>query len=594
MTEGTLFNSGFLGASFNWWIGQIASDSTWRDNMLPGKFESKDQVPGWGRRYKVRIIGLHDQGETEIPSDQLPWAQIMYPVTAGGGQANSGATANLRQGMFVFGFFLDGQEQQVPVIMGVLGNNAQTALSTTIGDGKVTNTQPGSLATSGYATPADGNKDPNIKVPDEGLVINKPKSAEQSEECSPPPPGVSVNEYGLRSDKSLTSEQFADQQSALAEADARGLTGTERDQFVQQAVSDGITARCNEANSPTSSSQPGATKENVDSVHEVSNADVVRNDYYNRKTVLMTPCDQVSSALKAVQTEIENLTKDIDKVLNTAESYVDAVSNTLTSIDELISNAACTIAKYMKIVFDKIKEYALKIINNSLAPTVELLPPNMRYMYADIKSTLTETINCLYNNMANDLCGLIQGLLDEQLQQELPPTEEGAEDVVTAPTTPICSVESLTGDLIALNMDEMNTEISNALDGVDAFLSDIQSQLGTVSEGISSAESIVGDISASITSALSFENISLNIFGCDLKPNCAASDYYTLADGSGAAPEAEQPRAAEVDKAAQESTATTQATQTPYALPSQNQPDIDFGTREEAIQAVESGQVTFA
>jgi len=356
MEGGSLFNSGFLGANFSWWVGQIASDSTWRDNILPGKFESKDQIPGWGRRYKVRIIGLHDQGETEVPSDQLPWAQIMYPVTGGGGQANAGATANLRQGMFVFGFFLDGQEQQVPVIMGVLGNNAQTSLATKIGDNRVTNTQPGSLATSGYATPANGNKDPNAKVPDEGLVINKPKSPEQSEECAPAPPGVAVNQFGLRSDKPLTKTQYRDQQSALAEADARGLTGTARNDFIQKAVADGIKARCEEASSPTSPSQPGATKENVDAVHEQSKADVVRNDYYQRKTVLMSPCDVVKSALKAIQTELENLTKDIDKVLNAAQSYVDAVSNVLSDIQSLISNFACTIAKYMKIVFDKIME----------------------------------------------------------------------------------------------------------------------------------------------------------------------------------------------------------------------------------------------
>jgi hypothetical protein len=165
MEGGALFNSGFLGASFNWWVGQIADDSTWRDNILPGKFENASLIPGWGRRYKVRIIGLHDQGETEIKSDQLPWAQVMYPITAGGGQGGSGQTPNLRQGNMVFGFFLDGQEQQVPVIMGVLGNNAQTKLATKIGDGKVTNTQPGSLATSGFAegqVPISGPAKPTV------------------------------------------------------------------------------------------------------------------------------------------------------------------------------------------------------------------------------------------------------------------------------------------------------------------------------------------------------------------------------------------------------------------------------------------------
>ena len=178
MTEGALFNSGFLGASFNWWVGQIADDSTWRDNMLPGKHQGKDEVPGWGRRYKVRIIGLHDKEEESIASDQLPWAQVMYPITAGGGQANASETSSLRQGNFVFGFFLDGQDQQVPVIMGILGNNSQTALATKIGT-----TAQNFAATSGYA---EGKEPPQQqakpKVPDTGLTTKKPTTPEQSAE----------------------------------------------------------------------------------------------------------------------------------------------------------------------------------------------------------------------------------------------------------------------------------------------------------------------------------------------------------------------------------------------------------------------------
>jgi hypothetical protein len=596
MTEGTLFNSGFLGASFSWWIGQIAADSTWRDNMLAGKFESKDQIPGWGRRYKVRIIGLHDQGETEVPSDQLPWAQLMYPVTAGGGQTNAGATPNLRQGMFVFGFFLDGQEQQVPVIMGVLGNNAQTELATKIGDNRVTNTQPGSLATSGYATPADGNKDPNAKVPDDGLVINKPKSKEQSEECAPAPPGVSTNEFGLRADKSLTSTQFRDQQSAIAEAEARGLTGTERSNFIQQSVASGIKARCQEANSPTSPSQPGATKENVDAVHEQSKADVTRNDYYSKKTVMMSPCDVPGSALKGVQTAIENLTKDIDKILNAAESYVDAVSNTLGGdIDALIGKFSKEISKYMKVVFDKIMEFTTKLINKAIAPTVDLIPPNMRNRLFDVKTKITELISCLFSKITNALGGQIQGLLNDQLSKELPPKEDSpsGNPIAKTPTTPICSVEKLTGDLISLNLNDITTGVDGIVNNVNNLLKDIQSEIGEVSDAVSSATSMIGDISGSITSALSFENLTLNIFGCDLKPNCPASDFYTLQTGSGAAEDPQQPRPAEVDKAAQQPTAPVQSTETPYAPPSQNQPDVDFGTREEAVQAVQSGQVSF-
>ncbi len=575
MEGGSLFNPGFLGAQFNWWIGQIASDSTWRDNILPGKFESKDQIPGWGRRYKVRIIGLHDQGETEIPSEQLPWAQIMYPVTGGGGQANAGATANLRQGMIVFGFFLDGQEQQVPVIMGVLGNNAQTPLATKTGDSRVTNTQPGSLAVSGHATPADGNKDPNIKVPDEGLVINKPKSKEQSEECAPIPPGTQLDKYGLPYGKA-NSFQLRDLRSASAEATARNLTGAAFDEFVKKAVSAGIKARCEAANSPTSPSQPGATKENVDAVHEQSKADVVRNDYYQRKTVLLSPCESVKSALKAIQIELENLTKDIDKVLNAAQSYVDAVSNKIGEIQSLIANFAFIIAKYMKVIFNKIMEYVLKQVNKGLSPTVELLPPNLRNRYFDIKETITELITCLYNKITNNLCALIQGLLDKALKRQLPPEKRRPDGtiILQTPVTPICSVEQLTGDVIALNMSEMTTGIDSILDNVNKFLSDIQKELGNVSDIIGSIKDLIGGISGSLTAALNFENIKINIFGCDLKPNCAASDYYTLQNGSGAAEEPQQPRPAEVDRASQGTPVAPQVTETPFAQPSQNEPDL--------------------
>ena len=66
MEGGSLFNPGFLGSSFLWWVGQIADDSVWRDNINSGNYEDVESVPGWGRRYKVRIIGLHDQGEVRF------------------------------------------------------------------------------------------------------------------------------------------------------------------------------------------------------------------------------------------------------------------------------------------------------------------------------------------------------------------------------------------------------------------------------------------------------------------------------------------------------------------------------------------------
>lgn len=573
MSVKNLYNPGFLGENFNWWIGQIVTDSVWRDNILTGKYEDRNQTPGWGYRYKVRIIGLHDQGETEIPSEGLPWAQVMYPVTGGGGQGNSGATANLRQGMMVFGFFLD-ELQQVPVIMGVLGNNLQTQLTTTIGNSRVTNTQPGSLATSGKANDAKGNTNPYDKqVPDYGLEIVRPGVPPEAALLNPTS-GVQLDKYGLPFGQA-TKEQLQDIQVGSSQATEKGLTGDAFDEYVKSFVQSQIQKRVDAANSPNSQSQSGATVESVDGFHKITKACIVSDEYYNKKTALMSPCDMVKSALKGIQTVLDNLTKEIDKVLNAALSYIDAVSNLLGSIQSLIANAACTIAKYMKIVFDKIMEFILKKINKGLAPTVTIIPPNMRYMYFDIKTTITELITCLYNKITNNLCGLIQGLLDQKIIKQLPKEVEEGKKVKT-PKPPICSVEELAGDIIALNMDEMGTSINDVLDNLNTFLNDIQEQIGNVTGAIGDIKGLIDGISGSITAALSFENIKLNIFGCDLKPNCAASDYYTIHSGGGAAEDPQQPRPSQVDKASQGTPTAPQVTEKPYAQPSQNQPGIQF------------------
>ena len=123
-----LYDPGFIGGQFHWWLGQVANSGSWRENQPNSFFLFRKDIPGWGYRYKVRIMGIHDSGEAVIPSDQLPWAQVMYPITAGGGHGGSFQSPGIKQGNFVFGFFLDGADEQIPIIMGVLGNNAKTVI----------------------------------------------------------------------------------------------------------------------------------------------------------------------------------------------------------------------------------------------------------------------------------------------------------------------------------------------------------------------------------------------------------------------------------------------------------------------------------
>lgn len=130
MIEQGLFKRHFVGRDgFIWWIGQVVSEEKWSGNLPGYRTSTTEDHKGFGERYKVRIIGYHTANKQELTDDQLPWASVMYPVTAGSGGAGTWSNASLRQGSFVFGFFLDGEDAQQPVIMGVIGFNEYTALS---------------------------------------------------------------------------------------------------------------------------------------------------------------------------------------------------------------------------------------------------------------------------------------------------------------------------------------------------------------------------------------------------------------------------------------------------------------------------------
>ena len=158
MQGGGLADLGFLGGSFQWWMGQICDDSTWRDNILPYKFDNPESINGWGYRYKVRIMGIHPQSTETLPSEKLKFANVMYGISDGGGQGGTMTSPAIRPGNFVFGFFMD-EHENVPIIMGILGNNSQTELQ---GKTEITGGQAGK-AMSGFAEQA-GEKDPQALI----------------------------------------------------------------------------------------------------------------------------------------------------------------------------------------------------------------------------------------------------------------------------------------------------------------------------------------------------------------------------------------------------------------------------------------------
>ena len=419
MEAGALFNQAYLGQGFNWWIGQIPDDSTWRDNIIPGKFDNKEQVEGWGRRYKVRIIGLHDQGEATLASDQLPWAQVMYPITAGGGQGEVYQTPGIRQGNFVFGFFMDGPDGQVPVIMGILGNNTQTALMMATSLKGSSPKADNFSAISGFAPTIVDKEATKEYAPEEGLTARRPTTKDVAKEEA-----SKILEQGFQP----TVSQQADIDSAKQSLDKleaiwkdQGKTVEEianlSSAYVISVTTQGIKNRVVEANSPNTPAQPGPTKENSDNPHLVSSIDVILEDKLRQKIVLMKPNDIVGSSIKATQTEMDNLAKLADKFFKSQQEfgYIEAVSHagTMDSLKREMENSSKQIAKYMKVPFNKMMEYTNKTLNKELQGKVSSIPSCFRFQLADVTDMTGESMLESYGKITNGLGDQILSIMDK-------------------------------------------------------------------------------------------------------------------------------------------------------------------------------------
>jgi len=72
-------------------------------------------------RCKVRILGYHTDDKTEIPTEHLPWATPMQPITSAAISGIGTTPLGPVEGTWVVGFFRDGEDAQEPVIMGTVG-----------------------------------------------------------------------------------------------------------------------------------------------------------------------------------------------------------------------------------------------------------------------------------------------------------------------------------------------------------------------------------------------------------------------------------------------------------------------------------------
>ena len=106
MARHTSIPSEFYGDNPRWFTGLVIDARPPENKGLEGYV-------------RVRIHGVHSPSLADIPEGDLPWAQVMIPTTEGG-TSGLGSTPRIEAGTLVFGFFMDGQFSQTPIILGSL------------------------------------------------------------------------------------------------------------------------------------------------------------------------------------------------------------------------------------------------------------------------------------------------------------------------------------------------------------------------------------------------------------------------------------------------------------------------------------------
>ena len=112
-------------------------------------------------RCKVRVVGVHSQDKEKLPTEDLPWASPLQPVTQAGSSGVGKQPMGLLEGSCVAIIFTD-EDKQIPIILGAIAgfvgqSNAQKAAQTTTDTSQNTSaTPPVPTNSAGFVTDSDG------------------------------------------------------------------------------------------------------------------------------------------------------------------------------------------------------------------------------------------------------------------------------------------------------------------------------------------------------------------------------------------------------------------------------------------------------
>ena len=355
MIEEALLKSNYIGKDgFTWWIGQVAHTSVWAE-------KSEISVEGtWGARCKVRIIGYHSFDGNILPDEDLPWAQILLDPSFGSSQGGIGGTIHLRGGETCFGFFLDGDDGQQPVIFGLLYRSEGTK-----------NLQTESVIAkekSSRFKPFTGHPG-NLVKPSQRDSRNSKNLGDA--ETSPSPQSIATN-VAFNSDFGFSSS-FTTNISATP-------------QYGDKIA--GI--------------KPGIPSASTLAVEKKSDITLTRPNGCENNLI-----GQITQIIQ----DFVAVTNGLDRYLN---AFIDPVLNEIVNVKNLIKKTASQVLGIVKLIINNLRGTIFKYIAKLFTKLVGLLVPiPQQVIFLEAMKKILDTIFCILEKLPASLLNFLEDIFND-------------------------------------------------------------------------------------------------------------------------------------------------------------------------------------
>ena len=437
MIEEALLKSNYIGKDgFSWWIGQVAHPDYWK--------KAADYFNGdWNYRCKVRIIGYHPFSGSILSDEDLPWAQVMIDPAFGSAQGGTGKTLDLKGGETCFGFFLDGDDAQQPVVLGLL--HRSDGVKNLISEQNVK-----ADMSSGFK-PFTGH--PGGKIQSTQREVRKNKEIDQAN------PTASTTQ-----ETSPIPISFADAANLDLGLDTSGVP---KNSVSWDSVK-GFTTNIN-AFDPKLNLFGDKLVCQAQSTYAIEKK--CDKTYIGTNGCQNNLIGQITQGLQ----DFIAVTNGLDKYLST---YIDPVLNEIVDIGNSIKKCARQIGGIIKLIINNLRNTIFKCIAWAFRKLVGLVvPPPQQTIVLEAMKKILDVIFCILEKL--NFLPFIENLLGDL-----------AANTINAP---VCAVEQWTAGILA-----------KVMDSIESALSTIMSGIGWLTGGLSTVSGILNQASSLASQIFSF------------------------------------------------------------------------------------------